>query len=82
MPRDDIGTKIIPQHFPCISRWLEAHGKIEFGFCNHTGSFVRALDEGGLIWQGRRSYHSFGAALADCEAGVGRWLREELGEEI
>jgi len=80
MPR----TKIIPTtgSYPCMARWLEAHGTIEFGNCHHTRSFIRVIDEGGMIWSGQRSYKSFDAALADCEAGIGRWLREELREEI
>jgi hypothetical protein len=31
-------------------------------------------------WQGLRSYRSFAAALADCEANVNRLLREEYGK--
>ena len=75
-------TIAVVEAYPCMARWLEDFGKIEFGDCHHTRSCVRAFDEGGMIWSGRRSYKSFEAALADCEAGVGRWLREELGEEI
>ena len=63
-----------------IARWLVAHGTIEFGYCPNTPSAVRVLDEGGLVWQGRRSYRSFAAALADCEANVSRLLREEYNE--
>src|SRR5206468_278211 len=65
-------AKIVAETYPCVARWLEAHGTVEFGYCPHTRSFVRALDEGGMIWSGRRSYRSFDAALADCEAGIGR----------
>ncbi len=65
-----------------LARWLEAHGTIEFGYSRESRSFVRVLDEGGMIWSGRRSYMTFDAALADCEKGVGRWLREPLEEEI
>ncbi len=70
------------ESYPCVARWLEAHGTIEFGYCHRTRSFIRVLDEGGMIWSGLRSYKSFDKALADCEAGIGRWLREELGEEV
>jgi len=40
------------------------------------------LDEGSLIWKGRKSYKSLDVALEDCEAAIGRWLRDELGEII
>lgn len=44
-----------------------------------TLSFIRGLDEGGLVWKGRRSYRSLDAALAHAEAGATRWMRDELG---
>jgi hypothetical protein len=46
---------------------------------DQTLSFIRVLDAGGLIWKGRRSYRSPDAALADAEAGVARWIEDELG---
>jgi hypothetical protein len=64
-----------------MARWLVAYGTIEFGNCPNTQSAVRVLDEGGLVWQGRRSYRSFAAALADCEVNIARLLREEYGEQ-
>lgn len=72
----------ITEAFPCIARWLAVHGTIELGWCSQTKSFVRVFDEGGLIWKSRQSCRSLDAALHDCEAAVGRWLREELGEKI
>ena len=72
----------ISETYPCIARWLKAHGTIEFGQCYYTRSFIRVLDEGGLIWKGRKSYKSLDVALTDCEAAIGRWLRDELGEKI
>ena len=80
MPKAKSITAI--ETYPCVARWLKAHGTIEFSYCRHTHSFIRALNDGGMIWSGQRSYKSFDAALADCEAGVGRWLREELSEQI
>jgi len=52
---------------------------VEIGHCSQTRSFIRVLDEGGLIWKGRRSYPSLDAALADAEVGVSRWMKNELG---
>jgi len=49
------------------------------GHCQHTRTFIRVLDEGGVIWKGRRSYRTLDAALVDAEAGVARWMRDELG---
>ena len=69
-----------PEQHPAIARWLAVHGTIEFGYCPYTRSAVRVLDAGGLVWQGRRSYRSFAAALTDCEANISRLLREEYNE--
>jgi len=32
-----------------------------------------------VVWKGRRSYPTLDAALADAEAGVSRWMKDELG---
>jgi hypothetical protein len=64
---------------PYLWRWVTEFGTVEIGHCHQTRSFVRVLDEGGLVWKGRRSYSSLDAALADAEAGVSRWMKDELG---
>ena len=64
---------------PHLWRWVNEFGTVEIGHCHQTGSFIRVLDVGGVAWKGRRSYPSLDAALADAEAGVARWMREELG---
>jgi hypothetical protein len=40
---------------------------------------IRVLDEGGIVWKGRRSYRTLDAALAEAEAGVLRRMRDQLG---
>lgn len=65
--------------YPHLWRWLSEFGTVEIGHCHQTRSFIRVLDEGGLIWKGRRSYRSLDAALADAEAGVAQRMRDELG---
>jgi hypothetical protein len=71
------GSRLIPH----LWRWVREFGTVEIGYCHQTRSFIRVLDEGGLIWKGRRSYRSLDAALADAEAGVARWMKQELGIE-
>ena len=67
------------ENYPCLWRWVTEFGTIEIGHCHQTRSFVRVLDEGGLVWKGHRNYRTLDAALADTEAGVARWMRDELG---
>jgi hypothetical protein len=40
-------------------------------------SFIRALDEGGMIWEGQEHYATLGDALQDLEAGLAAWMREQ-----
>jgi len=40
-------------------------------------SFVRALDEGGIVWEGRKSYPTLDAALQALEAGLIAWMQEQ-----
>lgn len=67
--------------YQCLWRWVNEFGTVEVGRCHQTRSFIRVLDEGGMMWKGRRSYLSLDAALADAELGVARWMRDELGIE-
>ena len=67
-----------PLH-PHLWRWVNEFGTIEIGHCVQTHSFIRALAEGGIVWKGRRSYRTLDAALADAEAGVSRWMKDQLG---
>jgi len=70
---------IAPSSHPHLWRWVNEFGTIEIGLCPQTRSFIRVVDEGGIVWKGRRSYASLDAALADAEAGVSRWMKDQLG---
>jgi hypothetical protein len=39
-----------------------------------TGVFVRVLDEGGQVWEGKKKYPSLEAALADLDTGIADWM--------
>jgi len=64
---------------PHLWRWVTQFGGVEIGYCHQTRSFIRVMDEGGMVWRGRRSYRSLEAALADADVGAARWMKEELG---
>ena len=42
--------------YPTIARWVMEYGWIEIGQDHMSRSFVRALDEGGLVWEGQEDY--------------------------
>jgi hypothetical protein len=70
----------IEQAYPSVARWVKEYGWIAIGQAQMTGSFVRALDEGGLVWEGETTYATVDDALRDLDAGLASWLREQLGE--
>ena len=63
--------------YPTIARWVMEYGWSEMGHDDMRRSFVRALDEGGLVWEGQEDYASLDDALRDLEAGLVAWMREQ-----
>jgi hypothetical protein len=59
---------------PNTSLWVRSRGWIEIGRDEHSQSFIRALDEGGIVWEGDRQYASLDDALRDLEAGLSEWV--------
>ena len=64
-------------HYPNIAEWVQ-DGWIEIGRDDYSRSFVRALDIGGMVWEGAEEYASLEEALKDLDAGIAAWL-EEMG---
>jgi hypothetical protein len=64
------------ERYPAIAWWVQERGTIEFGREYYTRSLVRVLDEGGLLWESEEDYASVGIALADAEAFLVNWAKE------
>ena len=62
--------------YPNIAEWV--HGWIEIGQDEYSSSFVRALDVGGLVWEGESSYGTLDEALQALEAGLAAWMEQSL----
>ncbi len=43
---------IVPSSHPHLWRWVNEFGTIEIGLCPQTRSFIRVVDEGGIVWKG------------------------------
>jgi hypothetical protein len=69
------------QRYPNIHRFVFEHGWIEIGSDDFSDSFIRALDPGGLVWEGKQFYDSLDAALADLERGLAVWMKENFRED-
>lgn len=64
--------------YPHIAQWVRTEGGwIELGADEFSSSFVRALNTGGMVWEGAEDYPTVDAALADADAGIAEWLEEE-----
>lgn len=63
-------AQLLDATFPTIARWVMEYGWIEIGHDDMSRSLVRALDEGGLVWEGQEDYPTLNAALQDLEAGL------------
>jgi hypothetical protein len=61
--------------YPHIASWVQ-DGYVEIGRTDWTRSVVRALDEGGMIWEGASRYPSLDAALQALDDGIAQWLEE------
>ncbi len=68
------------QHYPHLARWVKDHGWVEIGRDDYSRSFVRALDIGGLIWEGATHYPTLDAALQALDQALAEWMRTQLGE--
>ena len=60
-----------------LADWVNERGWVEIG-CqdDFSGAFVRALDAGGMVWEGKFSYPSLDDALRDLEHGIKKWVKE------
>jgi hypothetical protein len=63
--------------YPTVARWVMERGWIEIGQDDMSRSFIRALDDGGLVWEGRAHYPTLDAALQDLETGLAAWMHEQ-----
>ena len=70
--------KILINLPPTSPRGQSSYGWIEFGQDDFSQPFVRALDMGGMVWEGKPKYKTVDAALDDLEAALEKII-EEIG---
>ena len=64
--------------YPSIAQWVESYGWLEIGQDENSTSFIRVLDEGGLVWESARKYSSLDAAWHDLEIKL-KEVIDEIG---
>jgi hypothetical protein len=62
--------------YPHLARWIKDGGWVELGRTDYGRSMARALDEGGMVWEGRDSYASLEEILKDLDQGIALWMEE------
>jgi hypothetical protein len=62
---------------PNITRWVKTHGWIEIGQDNYSLSFARALDEGGMIWEGGNDNETLDQVFETLEQGIAGWMKDQ-----
>ena len=61
--------------YPHIAQWI-ADGWVERGRTDYSRSMARALDEGGIVWEGKTSYADLDELLSDLNEGIAQWTGE------
>lgn len=64
--------------YPHVARWVQDCGWIEIGQDDYSHSMARALDSGGLVWEGKASYATLDAALQDLDQALADWFKAEM----
>ena len=67
--------------FPAIARYVRGYGYVEIGDQESFGFVARAIGYGGLDFEDGTP-ETLAEAMAVLEAGLGRWFKEEMLEEI
>lgn len=63
--------------YPNITTFIrEYEGWIEIGWNEYGQSFIRAVNGGGLVWEGELHYATMDDALQALEAGVTTWWED------
>lgn len=73
------------QLYPNVAYFVTAVGRIEVGSDDQgpLTSLIRALDPGGMVWEGKDTYTTLDEAFQDLEQGLAAWMQKEglAGEE-
>jgi hypothetical protein len=62
--------------YPNITGWVQ-DGWIELGRDDYSHSFVRVLDIGGLVWEGKERYETVDEALFEADEAIAVLLEQQ-----
>ena len=61
------------ESYPNITNWVESQGRIELGQDEYSSSLVRALDIGGMVWEGSACYATLDEAFDALDTALAEW---------
>jgi hypothetical protein len=61
------------ESYPNITSWVTSQGWIELGQDEYSSSLVRALDIGGMAWEGSTNYETLDEAFEALETALAEW---------
>jgi hypothetical protein len=70
-------NNVFETHYPTIALWVKQHGWVEIGYADYRPSFIRVLDDGGLIWESQKKYKTVDEALQALENELAQWMRQQ-----
>ena len=71
----------VDEAFPHLTKWVKIYGWIEIGYDDYNRSFIRALDSGGMVWEGSMEYASLASALQALDDALAAWMKENFVHE-
>ena len=77
--KKSIDTSTFDKAYPNIAQWVKDYGWIEIGQDHYSNSLIRALDEGGMIWESSEDYGTIDEAMQALEEALADWIRENMG---
>ena len=66
----------LERSYPNITNWVKSRGWIELGPDHYSPSLVRALDEGGMVWEGSAHYGTLDEAFDALETALAEWMEQ------
>jgi len=74
-------ARSVDEAFPHLTEWVTTYGWVEIGYDDYNRSFIRALDSGGMVWEGRMVYATLDSALQALDDALAAWMKENVGHE-
>jgi hypothetical protein len=69
-------ASLFEESYPNIANWVKSQGWIELGRDHYRPSLVRALDEGGMVWEGSADYGTLDEAFGALEMALAEWMEQ------